>query len=444
MIPFSNINSANLTFNGSGTLGGTRLGDDVGSLRVWQGNNSGGLSRCIINCTAPGATWTSSRGSWTGDLQSFILPINMFHGGIPGGDDCQPAGLTTGCGHLIAGTTRVWETISGAAATVPTSAWYTTTPASCTGTNACLTKGTLGNRSFINQVKYSPKYQSVAIVGTNDGNVQIGFNLGTGVAAQGNWVDVTGANSVLPNRPILGIALDPSVPSVDVPVGYAAVGGFNANTPGTPGHVFQVTCASNCGSFTWADKSGDLPDIPVDSVIVNPNNPQQVFAGSDFGVYYTDNVTVASPTWNRFRQRYSARDDLGHADRPWVNDAVGLDARPRRIRFPVAQWQHKPDADANCNCYCNGYSHTPTATATATATATDTPTPTATATATATDTPTPTATATATATDTPTATATATAYSTPRHSRLRQRLTTQPQQQLLQLQQPQRLQRQPR
>ena len=126
LIPFSNINSANLTFNGSGTLGGTRLGDDVGSLRVWQGNNSGGLSRCVFNCTAPGATWTSSRGSWTGDLQSFILPINMFHGGIPGGDDCQPAGPTTGCGHLIAGTTRVWETISGAAATVPTSAWYVT------------------------------------------------------------------------------------------------------------------------------------------------------------------------------------------------------------------------------------------------------------------------------------------------------------------------------
>ena len=87
---------------------------------------------------------------------------------------------------------------------------------------------------------------------------------------------------------------------MDVPVGYAAVGGFNANTPGTPGHVFQVTCASNCGSFVWADKSGDLPDIPVDSVIVNPNNPQQVFAGSDFGVYYTDDITVAFPAWNRF------------------------------------------------------------------------------------------------------------------------------------------------
>src|SRR5205814_7123008 len=146
----------------------------------------------------------------------------------------------------LAGTTRVWETISGATGT---NTWYVTNnPAgSAAGPNLC--KGTLGNRSFINQVKYSPKYQSVAIVGTNDGNVQIGFNLGTGVANQANSVDVTGANGVLPNRPILGIALDPSVPSVDVPVGYAAVGGFNPNTPGTPGHLFQVTCASNCGSF---------------------------------------------------------------------------------------------------------------------------------------------------------------------------------------------------
>jgi hypothetical protein len=91
----------------------------------------------------------------------------------------------------------------------------------------------LGNRSFINQVKYSPKYQSVAIVGTNDGNVQIGFNLGTGIASHANWVDVTGGNLTLPNRPILGIALDPTVPTANVPVGYAAVGGFNANTPAT-------------------------------------------------------------------------------------------------------------------------------------------------------------------------------------------------------------------
>ena len=299
-IPFTEA-ATNLAMNGGGFLGETAAGGLPGSLRIWQGNNSGGVSRCILNCTNSGAGWSSSRGSWTGDQQSFVLPINLFHGGIPGGDDCGPAGPTTGCGHLIAGTTRVWETISGAGASVPSSAWYVTNDASCTGgTNACLTKGSLGNRSYINQVKYSPKYQSVAIVGTNDGNVQIGFNLGTGVANQGNWVNVTGNNNVLPNRPILGIALDPTVSAANLPVGYAAVGGFNANTPGSPGHVFQVTCGDTCGTFTWLDKTGNLPDIPVDSVISNPNYPQQVFAGTDFGLYYTDNITSASPIWFRF------------------------------------------------------------------------------------------------------------------------------------------------
>jgi hypothetical protein len=298
-IVFTNINASNFSMNGGGFLGGTRLGDDTGSLRYWEGNNSGGFSRCIFNCTSPGASWTSWRGSWTGDTQSFVLPVHLFHGGIAGGDDCNPAGTTSGCGHLLAGTTRVWETISGTASSFASSQWYVTN----NPITANLTKGTLGNRSYINQVKYSPKYQSVAIAGTNDGNVQIGFNLGTGAQAQATWVNVTGGNAVLPNRPIMGIALDPSSPAPGTPIGYAAVGGFNANTPGFPGHVYRVICtmtSTPCDGFAWTDKSGNLPDIPVDSIIVNPNFPRQVFAGSDFGLYYTDDITANPPVWNRF------------------------------------------------------------------------------------------------------------------------------------------------
>ncbi len=282
--------------NGSGFLGGTTMGSNTGSLRYWEGNNSGGFSRCILNCTQPGATWTNWAGSWTSDTQSFVLPVSLFHGGIAGGDDCQAAGLTTGCGHLLAGTTRVWETITGTAAT---KSWYVTN----NPITANLTKGTLGNRSYINEVKYSPKYQSVAIVGTNDGNVQLGFGLGSGTQAQATWVNVTGGNAVLPNRPIMGIALDPSAQAVGTPIGYAAVGGFNNNSPSTPGHVFRVVCTMTvtpCDGFSWTDQTGNLPDIPVDSIIVNPNYPSQVYVGSDFGLYYTDDITANPPVWNRF------------------------------------------------------------------------------------------------------------------------------------------------
>jgi hypothetical protein len=350
--------------------------DPVGtgtSLRFWQGNNSGSLHRCVSGCTNQNAPWSGRvSGAWSGDTQSFVLPYDLFHGGIPGGDDCDPAGVPGGCGHLIAGTTRVWETILGGNSTFSSANWYVTN----NPTTQNMTKQTLGNRSFINGVKYSPKYQTVAMVGTNDANVWIGFNLGTGTASQANWVDVTGSNAVVPLRPVLGIALDPSVSAANVPVGYAAVGGFNANTPATPGHVFQVTCAASCGSFTWANKTGNLPDIPVDSIIVNPNNAQQVFAGTDWGVYYTDDITVASPTWQRFEN------GIPHAmvwdmqiDRGSTTLSVWTRSRGAYV-FPLA----------------GGGTPTPTPTPTAS------PTPTATATATTTPTATPTATATATAT----------------------------------------------
>jgi len=264
--------------------------DPVGN-KFWQGNNGGQLNVCTHappanDCTAPGAQWAPDSSPWSNpaspDVQSFVLPYEIYKG-IPGDpvNDCPPSG----CNHLIVGTQRVWETITGSGG------WY---PASMN-----LVKGTLGNRSFINQLAFEPKDQSRAMVATNDGNVQYGHGAGPGaLGAAATWVDLTGSNAILPNRPILDVAMDPT--TTTSPIGYAAVGGFNANTPSTPGHVFRVVCTADCATFTWTDKSGNLPDIPVDSIIANPKFPQQVFAGTDWGLYYTNDITAASPTWYRF------------------------------------------------------------------------------------------------------------------------------------------------
>ncbi|HMC68790.1 MAG TPA: hypothetical protein VKJ07_06525, partial [Mycobacteriales bacterium] len=159
--------------------------DPVGtgtSLRYWLGNNSGGLSRCTSGCTSGGATWSSRRGAWTADTQSFVLPFELFHGDVNNpANDCGAAGATTGCGHLIAGTVRVWETVSGATGT---NTWYVNSPAN-------LTKQTLGNRSYINQLAFEPSSQNTVIVGTNDGNVQVGFQMGGG-SNTSTWVNLTG------------------------------------------------------------------------------------------------------------------------------------------------------------------------------------------------------------------------------------------------------------
>jgi hypothetical protein len=221
----------------------------------------------------------------TSDRQSFVEPFDVFNGN-PGGTGNAECGNR--CNHLIVGTYRVWESANTDAKARIT--WNART--------GDVTKGTLGNRSFINQLHYAPADQTLAIVGTNDGNV----DLLRGLGGTTTTMDVTGGNAVLPNRPILDVAIDPtSVNTTANPlIGYAAVGGFNANTPSTPGHVFRVSCTVNCTSFTWADKTGNLPDVPVDSIVANPKFPQQVFVGTDFGLYFTNDITAASPTWQRF------------------------------------------------------------------------------------------------------------------------------------------------
>ena len=184
--------------------------------------------------TGPDGTYSRPNAPepWAGDTKAFAMPFEIQR------NDCSP----TACTHLIAGSYRVWETTNSGTTWIPSS--------------GDLTKG--GGNDYINQLTYAVSDSTVAIVGTSDGNVQYGFGLGTGAA--GTWVNVTGGNAVLPNRSIQDVTTDPANPLV----GYAAVGGFNENTPGMDGHLFQVTCTANCAAFTWVNKTGNLPNIPVE------------------------------------------------------------------------------------------------------------------------------------------------------------------------------------
>ena len=115
--------TAAVLFNGNPTgptqwqeaIGGDGFGarvDPIGSangLVYFSVGNSGALKRCDYNCTSPNGAWQKVTGSWSNDTKSAILPFDLFHGGIAGGDDCAATGFA-GCGHLVAGTTRVWET----------------------------------------------------------------------------------------------------------------------------------------------------------------------------------------------------------------------------------------------------------------------------------------------------------------------------------------------
>lgn len=244
--------------------------EPINEQRVYVESQFGNMR---ISTSGPLGSYSSFANPWSNDARvPFIFPFHLNK------HDCTG----NSCDQLMAGTYRIWETTSGG---LNNNSWYINSPD--------LTKGTLVDRSIINQMHYDMADGSVAIVGTNDGNVYYGFNMGAGSANSANWVNVTGGNTVLPNRPVLDVVSHQNI-------GYAAVGGFDQNTPATPGHVFQVSCDTNCQNATWTDKSGDLPNIPVNSVMVNPNFTEMVFAGTDWGLYYTENISDSSPTWYRF------------------------------------------------------------------------------------------------------------------------------------------------
>ncbi len=268
----------------------TRI-EPVRQLRWYWSSQNGSMT---VSTNGPDVGPTSATPqttpAWGGDTLSFVMPFELYRYGEL---DAAGSGCTSaiGCTYMIAGTTRVWETIQGA---IPRSSWYANSPN--------LTKGTLAGRSFINQLNHAVKTPSVAIAGTNDGNVWVGHGMNQGTADSATWTNVTAANAVLPNRPIMDVAMDvgdAANPAASA-VGYAALGGFDQNTPTTPGHIYQLTCSNACATSAWRDISGNLPNIPANSVSFNPNRPQQVFAGTDWGLYYTEDAFAATPQWLRF------------------------------------------------------------------------------------------------------------------------------------------------
>jgi photosystem II stability/assembly factor-like uncharacterized protein len=59
------------------------------------------------------------------------------------------------------------------------------------------------------------------------------------------------------------------------------------------GHVYR----SADGGVTWSNRSGNLPNIPVNAIVVDPADDRRVYAATDNGVYRT---TDAGASWTDF------------------------------------------------------------------------------------------------------------------------------------------------
>jgi len=113
--------------------------------------------------------------------------------------------------------------------------------------------------------------------GSDDGLVYVSEDAVTSASPTWKRMD----KGALPARPVSQFAVDRS----DWRTAYVAYAGFNSATPSRPGHVF----ATANGGKSWKDVSGNLPDAPVNSLILDPSAPNTLYAGTDVGAFLTTN-----------------------------------------------------------------------------------------------------------------------------------------------------------
>ena len=148
--------------------------------------------------------------------------------------------------------------------------------ASWTAISSDLTNGNAGNGlGTITCIAVAPSNTSVIYVGTDDGNVWRTDNGGT------NWSKISAS---LPLRWITRIAVDMQNPSI----AYVTLSGFRFDE--YQPHILKTTDAG----LTWNDISGNLPEAPINEVIIDPSDNATLYVGTDVGVYVNSGNAIWS------------------------------------------------------------------------------------------------------------------------------------------------------
>ena len=90
----------------------------------------------------------------------------------------------------------------------------------------------------------------------------------------------------MPDRSVTSLAIDAADPTL----AYVAFSGFSGFNGDTLGHVFMTTN----GGGQWNDISGNLPNIPVNAIVADPNISGTLYIGTDIGAFIT---TDSGTSW---------------------------------------------------------------------------------------------------------------------------------------------------
>lgn len=165
---------------------------------------------------------------------------------------------------LYLGTYKLHRTTNGA------DNWSAISPDLTRGPN-----GRMGTITCVSSAVEEDNTTRVIYVGTDDAKLSVTTNSGT------TWEDRTG---VLPQRYMTDVLADKREPSI----AYVTLSGYNLDE--TNPHIFRTTDYG----MTWNDISGNIPDVPVNSIIIDYDKDSTLYMGTDAGVFYTGNL---GETW---------------------------------------------------------------------------------------------------------------------------------------------------
>ncbi len=199
--------------------------------------------------------WTAiQNGIYTNDPINFVPPLVM--------DQTNPH-------TLYFGTYRVYQTLDGG------NSWTPISPD--------LTGGLNGTLVAVAVAPSDPKTVYTVADDFND-TVSVTKQANLGAGAVSTWSINSG---ILPHQPITQISIDPLSASTV----YVTLSSFQGGFPGPPtSHVFKSTDSG----VAWTNISGNLPDIPANDIVLDPDLPNTIYIATDIGVFATSD---GGTTW---------------------------------------------------------------------------------------------------------------------------------------------------
>jgi photosystem II stability/assembly factor-like uncharacterized protein len=244
-----------------------------GSLR-WEEVTGGDIGATVVDFTNPSTVYASvdcaalksTANGNPGTFSSVSSGISTFPCGFLPPIVMDPSDSQT----LYFGTQKVYQTTSAAAT------WTAISP-DLTG---C---GFSNTGCSLDTIAVASSNANTVYAASNNGKVQVTTNALAGAGAV--WTDISNG---LPPRSVTQIAVDPA----NDRTAYVVFSGFSGFVD-AKGHVFRTKNLGNA----WTDISANLPNIPVNAIVVDPDLPGTLYIGTDIGVFATFDGGVS---WSPF------------------------------------------------------------------------------------------------------------------------------------------------